>query len=303
VRGITVRKTAIVLAVCLAASAATARAREIDQATRKRIEQRISRLSGSSWNTLSAETTFSSQWKKGAQNTPEETGLPFLPSISEVKFKTYLKKPNKVRIEITHCSIPLLDGMILIQSGKDIYAYDSISERTITSDLSLLFGSNPEGIGSTFRWLDFFSGLGAYDIEYHEIEKLSGKDVYHVTLRFKKPFELFGLFVDRDEIYIDPKRITMVKEVVYAADGKMLVTLRAVKEKEVEPGLWIPAEIHTLNRFGARAVLTVEWVSGKLLMPTRIEGTAPGGVAKALIVHKNINVDKPIPDSMFKIER
>jgi hypothetical protein len=240
----------------------------------------------------------------------KENPLPFLQIRENHDIVMAIKKPDKMRMQVLRSSIPVASGLIIVQNGDKIQAYDSISRRTITSDLSKLFGDKPGNMNTFFTLLEMQYNWDLYKVKPQGSQRILGKDCWKFDLYPKRRLDLGVDWVVKKVVWIEKRRLIPIFQIAYGGRGakpgqvgRPLLWYWFEGYYQAEPGVWAPHRLRVENRWGGQVNMQLTWAKGVGLAPGRVDLRAPRHAGKAVVYHSNVKMNIPMDDSVFAIDQ
>jgi outer membrane lipoprotein-sorting protein len=254
------------------------------------IEKTI-RSAGGDWTTLHTSSTYHVWSRAGEKDRWDEK--------FRMSFRMWAAKPDKLRVEITEASLPMLEGMTLVRSGGKMQAYDTLSMRTIRSDLERLFGGEMPGFDTSVTFITTLFDVDFAAAEYLGSETVDGRRAHHVRLVGKQTYTIVGEPGQRRDAYFDAQTLHPLRETVYDADGRRILAISYRQVRRVAAGRSAPTLIEIVNALGGKMTFHLEWVGACVLLPTRVEMISADGRAKTEFRHTYAWVNRDIPAAQF----
>jgi outer membrane lipoprotein-sorting protein len=258
----------------------------------ERIEKAV-RSAGGDWSTLHTTSTYC-VWTRADEHADWDEKL-------RMSFRMWGAKPDKLRVEIIDASLPMLKGMTLVRAGGKMQAYDTLSMRTIRSDLDRLFGGEMPGFDTSVTFIATLFDVDFTKAEYLGQETVGGRRAHHLRIVGRRTYTIVGEPGQERDVYFDAETLFPLSETVYRRDGTRLLTISYEDVRRVGEGRTAPTRVDITNADGGKMIFHLEWIGGRVLLPTRVEMLGAGGRAKGEFRHTYAWVDHDIAAERFAI--
>jgi outer membrane lipoprotein-sorting protein len=255
--------------------------------------RRVVGSAGGNWASLHTSSTYT-VWVR------TDPKAPWIRKFT-MSFRMWAAKPDKLRVEILDSNLPVLKGMALVRAASKMQAYDSLSMRTLRSDVEKLFGGEMPGFDTSATFITTLFDVDFDEAEYVGAVRLNGRRVHHVKLVGKQTYSIVGQPGQKRDAYFDAETLLPVREAVYDAAGMRILTITYSDVRAVAKGRRAPTRIEAVNVQGGKLIFHLEWIDGRALLGRRVEMIQQGGKMKAEFRHGYAWLDRRIESRMFDI--
>lgn len=243
--------------------------------------------------------------------------------------RIWVKFPDKTRFQVIQASLPLFQRWIFVQKGTQMYAYDPVGDRQVTTDFKRLTGRDPSRIDTSLGMLALLYDPKNQKIRLVKRAVRNGVPVYHLRITLDKPQSINAFTkIARSELYVDTQRLVPIYSESYTPEGS-LATTTTFQEFRKDARGWAPSRITIKDVRGGQLVrkakekidqrtenpgastksrtpafqptidMWVDWRNG-VLFPRKIVGRGPDG-ATSEWTFSQTKVNVGLKDSLFRL--